>query len=124
MNGRATFDALSPADRAQLAVAFDRAFGYPSIDAGFRFLETEGIALYKLRLARGDDTQWDVWIDVGMDNGAVFHPGTLEPNIGVSQERVHAMTGSHGDLVPQIQSALDAFRKSPDKNFDEMDWVY
>jgi hypothetical protein len=124
MNGRAVFDALSSLERAQLTAVLTSAFGHPSLDAGFAFLETEGMSLYKLRLVRGDAVAWEVWIDGAMDDGAVFAPGAPEPSgIGISQESVHDMIARRVEAVAEIQRALDAFRGTPAQWAHDSDWI-
>ncbi len=124
LNSRAAFDALTPSDRAQLSAAFKMAFGHPSFAAAYAFHEKERISLYKLQLARAEAVVWDVWIDVAMDNGAVFQPTTETPNgIGVSGEEVYDMEGSRDDLVTEIQRALDGFRLPPGKKIEDVIWV-
>ncbi len=125
MNSRRAFDALSPGDRAQLAAAFKAAFGHTSMAVGYAYHEKEGVSLYKLQLVKAGAVLWDVWIDVAMDNGAVFHPTTERPNgIGVSQEEVYDMEASRDDLVLEIQRALDGFRLPAGKKIDDVMWVY
>jgi hypothetical protein len=111
MNGRASFDSLSAADRAQLAAAAKAIFGEESLDACYAWLEGEEMALHKLKLVRGDTTEHDVWINAALDDGALFEPGTPKPSgIGISQERVSDMVSSRQDLCAEVEAALRNWR--------------
>jgi hypothetical protein len=116
MNGRATFDALSPEDRAQLAVAGKEILGEESLEAAYAWLEREEMALHKLRLLRGDTVEHDVWINAAMDDGALFEPGTPKANgIVVSQECVSDKTRARREeLCAEVEHVLRAWRCPPE----------
>lgn len=123
LDSRASFDRLSPADRAQLAVAGRLICGEADLDAAFAWFEREEMSLFKLHLYRGDAVEWDVWINTAMDDGAVFEPGTPKENgIGISQMNVHDMEDDRAPLCAEIDAALRGFKLPKGMVLEDVFW--
>jgi hypothetical protein len=120
MNGPRAFEALSAADRAQLAATGKVVLGIDGLDETFAWLEREEMAFHKLRLVRGDTVEHDVWINASMDDGAVFMPETPEPNgLTISQESVSDGRGSRVELCAEVEAVLRAWRWPNQRTADE-----
>jgi hypothetical protein len=126
MNGRAAFDALSAADRAQLTAAGKAILGEASLEAAYAWLEREEMALHKLRLLRGDAVEHDVWINAAMDDGALFDPGTPNASgIVISQECVSDTLHSRDALCAEVEGVLRAWRLAPELSAADVDlWQF
>jgi hypothetical protein len=123
LKSRATFEALSPADRQQLAATGREGFGQKDAEAMYAWLEREEMSFFKLRLVRGGVAEWDVWINTAKDDGVVFAAGSAEPaGIGISQEDVHDETDRREALCAEIEKALRGFALPKGMKIEDLFW--
>jgi hypothetical protein len=122
MNGRVSFDALSPADRAQLTAAGKAILGEETLEAAYQWLEREEMALHKLQLVRGDTVEHDVWINAALDDGALLEPGQPKATgITISQGCVSDTIGSRTALCAEAEAVIGKWRLAPELSAADVD---
>lgn len=110
VSSRAAAAELPPDERPRFLAAMRDAIG---LDAEATFaeaiekLDSMRMGFHKLQLRRGDEPVFDVWINTGMDDGAVLIANSdRATGIGISQTRVYDMTEHRDAQCAAIAAAI------------------